>query len=145
VLSLTIVDYRYQLSIACACRYRILSGVYRGKLVTSPQYLHDAVKIIIHLSCAYTKHHRQRTLRALLLPGLAAVPDVDVVHEAVVDSGVRFDQLRDGMRISVWWLDDWWPASIKYLSVKHQTATILFLGDNVCTSGIRAQHIRIGH
>ena len=45
---------------------------------------------------------------AAVIPRAAAPPDVD--------PGVVFDDLRVGMRVWLWWLDEWWRGRVVYKS-----------------------------
>lgn len=119
--------------------------MYRGKLVSHPEHLNDALKIIIHISCAYTKRHRQRTILPLAVPAppprAAAAPAPPA--PPAVDTGMTFQDLRVGMRVQVWWLDDWWTARIKYVNPRTERIAVIFLGDSACTTGILPKHIKI--
>jgi hypothetical protein len=117
-------------------RFRILSGVYRGKLLTQKDYLANALKIIVHISCAYTKHHRQRIHRSF-----AIQPYVAPRRE--VNTGVKWTDLHAGMRVKCWWLDDWWAAKIMFISARTKTATVRFVGDTACTPRMKPHLIKI--
>ena len=123
------------------CRYRILSGVYRGKYFKRPEPLHHALKIIMHLSVMHTKRRPLRTHQPLVLmpapvAGAIAPPPPDV------DTGVRYYDLRVGQRVELWWLGDWWAATVKYLRAGDNTATIRFVGAQGTMSGIKPHHLR---
>jgi hypothetical protein len=123
------------------CRYRILSGVYRGKYFKQPESLHNALKIIMHLSVMHTKRHPLRThqpLMVLAAPVAAAIP----APPPDVDTGVRYEELYVHQRVELWWLDDWWAAIIKYLRVGDRSATIRFVGSQGTMSGIKPHHLR---
>jgi hypothetical protein len=72
-----------------------------------PLYLTAAVKIIMHSNYIYTKDNPQRIHLPLLAPRLDAPP---VAPD--VDTGVGYDDLRVGMKVKVWWLDEWWHAKV---------------------------------
>lgn len=105
----------------------------------------------MHLCCAYTRNHPQRTHRLLVplppvvapaLAPAAAVPPPPPPPPAV-DTGVTLPDLRRNMKVQVWWLGDWWAARIAHLSVPTSTVTVRFLGDRFGTPGIQPRHIKI--
>ena len=118
-------------------RFRILAGVYRGKVHTHARYLARALKIIMHVSAAYTKHHRQRRHGPLVPISRPPLPPPDV------DTGTTIADLRRNMLVSVRWLDDWWAARIQHISVQHQRVTVKLVGEDVSTPGILPRHIRL--
>jgi len=97
--------------------------------------LDRALKIIMRICSAYTQRHRQRRIAAM--SGMLPPP------APIVDAGVRREQLRREMKVKVWWLDDWWWASIHYLPVGQSTVSVLFLGHDEPTRGILPRHIKI--
>jgi hypothetical protein len=126
--------------IACDRRYRILNGVYRGHLISHPEFLAAALKIIMHTNYMYTKDHPQRTHRPFALPRLAvrAAPVAPAI-----DTGITFGDLEVADRVLVWWLDAWWHAKVTYKSVRLQTITVKFTGDDIATSGILPKMIKL--
>jgi hypothetical protein len=118
--------------------------VYRGHYKQHPEYLDRALKIIMHISSAYTQRHRQRRIAAL--PGMAPPPPPAPAPPPpmpAVDTGVRREHLRRKMRIQVWWLDDWWYASIHNIPVGVNTVNVMFVGQEAPTRGILPKHIKI--
>lgn len=143
----------------CLCRYRILSGCYRGKMPGHVKYLDRALKVIIHVSAIRAKERPPRLLvtidgapgpapsPAALAAGVPAIPAAPVVVAPPpipdVDTGVIFTDLQRGMRVKVWWIDDWWHGKIKHCSIIHQTVSVVFTGNTNCISGIKPQHVLI--
>jgi len=125
----------------CLCRFRILVTLYRGRLTSHPEYLTAALKIIMHANYMYTKDHIQRQHRAILPSALPAAAPAPVIPP--VDTGLTYSDLRVGMNVEVWWLDDWWAGRVRYMSNRAQTVTIKFVGDNVDTSGILPKMVRL--
>lgn len=122
----------------CYRRYRILNGVYRGHLLSNPEYLAAALKIIMHTNYMYTKDHPQRFPFALPLPAVVAAPVA-----RPLDTGVVYDDLDVGMRVHVWWLDAWWHAKVVWKSVRNRTISVKFTGDDIATSGILPRMMKI--
>ena len=124
-----------------ACRYRILSGVYRGKYFKRPEPMQNALKIIMHLSVMHTKRSPLRTHQPLVVlpaPVVAAIPS----PPPDVDTGMRYQDLSLNQRVEVWWLGDWWAATVKYLRAGDQSATIRFMGAQGTMSGVMPHHLR---
>ena len=119
--------------------FQILSGVYRGRLILHPEFLAAAVKIIMHTNYVYTKHHQQRTHELLLLGGAPLPP------APVIDTGATFESLSVGMRVEVWWLDDWWSGTVVYRSPRARTISVRFTGAATTTSGLLPKMIRPLH
>jgi len=134
-------DAEYGFSCVCVRRYRILSGVYRGKYFKRPEALQYALKIIMHLSVMHTKRHPLRTHQPLIAVGAPRAAELPPPPPDV-DTGVRYEELRIGMRMELWWLGDWWAVTVKYLRSGDLSATIRFVGAQGTMSGIRPHHLR---
>ena len=102
-----------------------------------PEYLACAVKIIMHTNYMYTKDHTQRVHRPLL----PAAPVAPVVP--AIDTGVVLADLRVGMRVKVWWLDDWWFAKVYYISPRAGTVSVRFVGDRASTTRLLPRLMQI--
>jgi hypothetical protein len=126
-------------------RFRILGSVYRGKHFQNRNYLTRAVKIIMHISTAYTRTHPQRTH-----PLLAARPEVVVDPAAPpppppppdVDTGLRWADMARFLLIEMWYLGCWWKGKITWLSERKQAVSVLILFSSEIITGIKPQHIR---
>jgi hypothetical protein len=125
-------------------RYKIIGSKYRGHYKRNPEYLERALKIIMHISSAYTQHNRQRRIRAIAgMPAPpAAQPDL-LPPPPDVDTGVRREQLRRGMQVQVWCLDDWWWGRVHGFPGGRTTVNVKFLGQDYATTGILPRHIKI--
>jgi hypothetical protein len=145
-------------AVLCCVRYRILSGVYRGKYFKEPSHLCNAVKIIMHLSAAHTRTHPQRE-HARLLDGLdppavgagpfpppvpAAVPGPAIPADAA-DSGLVFADLVEARnrRVHVWWMGQWFPGRISHISVVKRTISVLLAGEDSSIAGFLPRHIKL--
>lgn len=113
---------------------------YRGHYTKQPQYLDRALKIIIHISTAYSLRHRRRFHRPF--EGVPPAP-VPVLEPPPVDTGIRREHLRRHMAVEVWWAGDWWSATVTLIPVGVDTINVRFVGHDHTTTGILPKHIRI--
>jgi len=115
------------------------------------------VKIIIHLSAAHTRSHPQREHERLIEgydpPAVGAgpfpIPPPDAVLPAdpadAADSGLVFSDLVDGRnrRVHVWWMGQWFPGRITYISAVNQTFSVRLAGEDSSIAGILPRHIKL--
>jgi hypothetical protein len=103
-------------TVVVICRYAIIGGKYRGRYHANPHHLDNALKVIIHISSAYTQAHRQRVLR--VIPGVPPAPRpprLPAIDNSRVDTGNTLAHMRLGQQVQVWWspAESWWPAEVK--------------------------------
>lgn len=114
-------------------RYRILNGLYRGRISESPEYLAGAIKIIIHTNYMYTRNHQQRIHEPFVLP----LPSRNIcLNDIIINTGVTYNDIKLGMKVKVWWLDEWWSGQVTYKSDYKNCISVRFIGDRNITSGI---------
>jgi len=116
--------YRY---FAMNVRFRILNGVYRGRIVSDAKYLSRALKIIMHTNYIYTRDHPQR----LNLPMELDLDELDA-SAAPMDvargTGYQFDDFSIGDKVEVWYMRSWWHGRVTYLSRTTQTLSVRMTG-----------------
>jgi hypothetical protein len=98
----------------------------------------------MHISSAYTQRRRQRRIAAI--PGMLPPPPPAPAPPPPapdVDTGVTRADLRRKQKVQVWWLDDWWWASVHNIPAHQNTVSVVFLGHDAATTGILPRHIKI--
>ena len=124
------------------CRYAIIGTKYRGRHHGKPWNLDNALKIIIHISSAYTQRNPQRTYRPI--EGVPPAPEPPGDDDIVVNTGVRLAHLAIGQVVSVWWavMNCWWPAKVHKRVLRENRVTLLLEGIGYVRR-IMPQHIRL--
>jgi hypothetical protein len=150
ILSMTIDEMRFfvdlrifaMFALICAIiRFRILNGVYRGRIVSDAKYLTRALKIIMHTNYIYTRDHQQRfnlpmELDLDELDAAAAPMDVDR------GTGFEFDDFHIGDKVEVWYMRSWWHGRVTYLARATQTLSVRLTGSRDPMAGILPKHAK---
>jgi hypothetical protein len=148
-------------SIGFVKRFRILSGVYRGRLPECLNHIENALTIIIHISAYHISLHPRRTHPVLY-------NDDDTDSDQSDDNDSDFDdhpsedeifdeenwdpQIGTGkaaadfhrqQRVLFWWEDDWWNGIITHINTTTNTVNVKVEGTDEIIRGFLPKHVRV--
>jgi hypothetical protein len=128
-------------------RYHIINSTYRGRLVLHSDFIHRAVRIIIHISTMYMRTHPHRQHVPFTDDDIDfSRIDFDAVEVREWDdetgTGHTLEDFWTGQLVELYSNGEWWTGRISYVNERRGTVTVYLAPGGVSVPNVLPAFVR---